>query len=269
MSRPTRRLAPVVLLGALLGILLASAPVGAAEPPDLRTSARQLLDRTEPALVLVRITSKVSFGTGDTGSDLNVEVPGTVIDPSGLTVFSDAMSDPMGIQGSGSAEMRARMKREIVSVAIVLADGTEIPATCLLRDSDLDLSFVRPREKPAKPMPCVTFAKPATAPALLDDVVVISSMGRAVNRQKRVTLRQVGAVVTRPRTYYIAGGIEDLFLIGSPAYNARGETLGLLVVRQGLPARGVMGLEALGLPQPVIVPAEALLDVARQAAAVK
>src|SRR2546422_4160959 len=34
-------------------------------------------------------------------------------------------------------------------------DGTEIPAEIVLRDRDLDLAFIRPKTKPANPMPAV------------------------------------------------------------------------------------------------------------------
>ena len=77
--------------------------------------------------------------------------------PSGLTVVSLFTTDPTSpsrkMMGMDLEEMGFKIETEIKRADILAADGNEIPAEVVLRDKDLDLAFLRPKQKPEKPLP--------------------------------------------------------------------------------------------------------------------
>jgi hypothetical protein len=264
------RILSAVSLAAALG-LAAVAPAGA-RAADARTRAagRAVLARHGAALVTVRLTVKtrvVYGGREDTGPDSTLEVPGTVLSPDGLTAVSDFTTNPTALFQRG--EDGPQFETETTDVKLVLADGRELPARFVLRDRDLDLAFVAPVD-PVAGLPCVTFSKVAP-PEPLDDLVYLSQLGRAFNRKPAVSVGQVRAVVSRPRTFVVPGAMEGLLGLGGPVFDARGRAIGLMVLRRAPGAatdmRGVRDLfEAMTA---VVLGSEDVLDVAAQAAAAR
>jgi len=64
-----------------------------------------------------------------------------VISSTGLTVVSDAASNPWAMWAS---EEGPKIDVDTSDVKILLEDGREIPARFVLRDHDLDLAFIQP-----------------------------------------------------------------------------------------------------------------------------
>jgi S1-C subfamily serine protease len=158
------------------------------------------------------------------------------------------------------------MVSEPTDVKIRLADGREIQAAIALRDEDLNLAFVRPKAPPEKPFVAINLADSA-APAILDAVVVFGRLGRVGGWVPSAALRDVGAIVTKPRTFYVLAG--DSAGVGTPAFLPNGKIVGILTLRQIANERpsafaGMNGPEGLGL-LPVILPAADVLEIAQQA----
>jgi hypothetical protein len=243
----------------------------AARPEDAQTRAagRAVLAKQGAALVTVRLTVKTRFvyeGREESGPDSTMEVAGTVLTPDGLTALSDFTSNPAALFQHG--DDGPRYETDTTDVKLVLADGRELPARFVLRDRDLDLAFVAPVE-PVTALPRVKLEKGPT-PAPLDDLIYLSQLGRAFNRAPAVSVGQVRAVVSRPRTFVVPAAMDGLLGLGGPVFDARGRAIGLLVLRRSAAGVQVRGFrDALESMTAVVLGAEDVLEVAAQAAAAR
>jgi hypothetical protein len=254
---------------ALLTTLLAGNLLAA----DSAAAGRQIHARYQDALVTVKLVVKYSmtFGGRDDQRESKTEAIGTVIDPSGLTIISLTSIDPSTLMKNQMRGMSQEMKvdAEVKDAKIVLADNTELPATVVLRDKDLDVAFLRPTEKPAKPLTAIDLAQ-AGKPQILDEVVCLNRLGKVANRVVAVSLERIDALVERPRPFYILspGGSSG---IGSPVFNLAGDILGIVLIRN-TPTDGEANFASMFSGSsgsmgfmPVIVPAADLLEDAKQA----
>jgi len=267
----------LLLVAVCASVVLVGRP-DVARGQDVRAAARDVVKQWQDAIVNVRVVLKTRMSMGGRemqSADDSVDAVGTVIDPSGLTVMSlgslnpgAMMSKIVGISaGSGSgSDTRIDITSEPTDLKIRVPDGRELPAKIVLRDEDLDLAFIRPTVKPASPMVAIKLSDSAT-PALLDQVLILSRLGRVGSWAPSASLADISAIIQRPRTFYVLGGAPAG--MGTPAFNASGKLVGLLTLRQVDPGRASMfsmtgGAEALGL-LPVILPAADVLEIAHQA----
>jgi len=262
----------IIAAAAVAGVLVAA---GAASAQDARVAAREVIKKWQEAVVNVRVVLKTRMSMGGRemqSADDSVDAVGTVIDPSGLTVMSLGSLNPGAMMNKivgasvGGGENRVEISSEPTDLKIRLPDGREMPAKIVLRDEDLDLAFIRPTAKPAAPLVAINLAESAK-PALLEEMVVLSRLGRVGGWASSATLADIGAVIERPRTFYVLGGAPSA--MGTPAFSTAGKLVGLLTLRQVDPGRSSMfsmmgGAEAMGL-LPVILPAADVLEIAKQA----
>ena len=198
--------------------------------------ARALYEQHQKAVVTVQlvIKQKMSFaGMGDNDNESKAEITGTVISPEGLTVVALSETDPTAMFSNfmpDEMEGDFKMESSISDVKILLEDGKEIASGVVLRDKDLDLAFVRPKQKPEAPMPYIDFSQGGTA-ALLDRVVTINRLGKVANRTASLSLESIEAIVSKPRTFYFPGNSATLTGTGSPAFTLDGKPLGIFVTR--------------------------------------
>jgi S1-C subfamily serine protease len=253
------------------GALLVANPVHA---QDTRGAARELVKKWQDAIVNVRVVVKMRMSMGGRemqSSDDTIEAVGTVIDPGGLTVVSLGSINPgammtklMGTNGSGGQGVE--IASEPTDVKIRLSDGREVQAVIALRDEDLNLAFIRPRTPPEKPFVAINLAD-AAQPSILDEVIVLGRLGRVGGWAPAASLRDVGGIVVKPRTFFVLAG--DTAGIGTPAFLPNGKMVGILTMRQIANERpsafaAMNGTEGLGLLA-VILPAADVLDIAQQA----
>jgi S1-C subfamily serine protease len=245
---------------------------------DERAAARELVKKWQDAVINVRVVLKMRISVGGRemqSMDDSVDTVGTVIDPSGLTVLSLGALNPgammnkvMGAAGGGGGGERPEFGSEPTDLKLRLADGREIPAKIVLRDEDLDLAFVRPVAKPEKPFVAVNLAD-AGRPAMLDQVIVLTRLGRVGGWTPAASLQNIGAIIERPRTFFVTESAA-MNALGVPAFTTSGKIVGLVTMRSvdaGRPSMfGMMGggSEALGL-LPVILPAADVMEIAKQA----
>ena len=261
-SRPARAIFAIVLTGV---VLLQVTQTAMAD--ELAERGRAVLEKWKSSVVTVQMVTAVSMGTGSQKVEDKAEATGTIIDPSGLVVFSLTSSDPtlalgkmMGMfGGSGDSGMQA----EVTDIKIRLPGGEELPSEIVLRDRDLDLVFVRLNEKPSSPLSAVNLADP-TSPKALDEVVVLNRLGNVANWTTSARLDRIEAVVEKPRTYYLLG--DDLTL-GAPVFALDGKIVGIMLLRTGTtrPSMGAFleGISGMGM-LPIILPAEDIAEVAQQ-----
>jgi S1-C subfamily serine protease len=256
-------------------LIIASTCLAPIAAQDDRAAAREIVKRWQSAIVNVRVVLKMRMSVGGRemqSMDESVETVGTVIDPTGLTVLSLGALNPGAMMNrlmgsSGNGQERMEFGSEPTDVKLRLADARELPARIVLRDEDLDLAFLRPTSKPDKPLVAIDLADEGR-PALLDQVVILSRLGRVGGWTPAASLQTIGAIIEKPRTFYVietgaAGGM------GTPAFTASGKVVGLLTMRSvqaGKPGMFSMmgGTEGLGL-LPVILPAADVREIAQQA----
>jgi hypothetical protein len=130
------------------------------------------------------------------------------------------------------------------------------------------LAFVMP-EKPLKDkLPAVKLDKAPDAKAL-DDVICLGRLGQSLDRQPTVALAKLSAVVRKPRTFYTSIGFGSP---GIPVFCADGKLLGIHLLRQGTTlgdGAGLLSLAASGGIATVVLPAEDVDEIAKQALAKK
>jgi S1-C subfamily serine protease len=241
---------------------------------DGRAAARDVVKKWQAAVVNVRVVLKMRMSMGGRemqASDDPVDAVGTVIDPSGLTVMSLGSLNPGGMMSklmgsAGGSQVPMEITSEPTEVKIRLADGRELPAKIVLRDEDLDLAFLRPTTKPDKPLVSINLSDGAK-PALLEQVLVLSRLGRVGGWTAGAALYDVSAIIEKPRTFFVLGGAPSS--MGTPAFLTSGRVVGLLTLRQIESGRTSLfsmmgGTEGLGL-LPVILPAADVLEIAQQA----
>ncbi|MFH1421140.1 MAG: serine protease [Planctomycetota bacterium] len=205
-------------------------------------------------------------------SEDEIEVNGTVVDPSGLTVISNFATDSSsflneqlaGLSGNEEDAPHIKTEQTVTSVKIVTADGKEYPAKLVLRDKDLDLAFVRPEEKGLN-LPCLILAQ-APEPKILDEVIAISRLDRSCNRQPSVAIGRIASIVEKPQIRYMlaaAGG--DL---GCPVFDASGNVLGISLMRSEINIKSLLSLRA-GALLPMILPCKDIAKAMKQVPANK
>ena len=266
-----------VRIAAVAGLCagIAALPARPALAQDSRQAARDVVKKWQDAIVNVRVVLKTRMSMGGRemqASDDPVDTVGTVIDSSGLTVLSlgslnpgAMMSKLMGSAG-GSGQPAVEITTEPTEVKIRLSNGRELPARIVLRDEDLDLAFLRPTTKPETPLVALDL-NDAVKPALLDQVLVLSRLGRVGGWTASAALYDVGAIIERPRTFYVLAGASSG--MGTPAFLTNGRVVGLLTLRQIEAGRASMasmmgGTESMGMLG-VILPAADVLEIAKQA----
>ena len=229
------------LISAVAFAAVGALTTGSARADDAAKSGREILAKCQNAVVTVRLAIKqsVSMGGRDQKSESKVETTGSIIDPSGLTVVSLATTDPSGamkdayvraMSARGSDTSGLKFESELSDVKIVLADGAEIAADVVLRDKDLDLAYVRPSDKPAKPLPFVDLARDVK-PQMLDQVVVVNRLTKAANRVPAISVGRIEAVVDKPRTFYVLGEAMWGYALGAPVFALDGKLVGILFLR--------------------------------------
>ena len=210
------------LLGALTAVLVTAAP-------DLESTARATAEQSGKAVVTIRLVLKLKSGGQE--HEQKMEAPGVVIDPAGLTVASASSIDPSGAfrRMVDAQRQRVSIESEVKEPVILLEDGTELEAAVVLKDTDLDLAFIRPRD-PGLKLAAVSLKPRSGTVPLLTRIYVLGRLSKLANRALSVATGEVRAYVRGPAPYYVTDGESSSF-VGSLAYTADGAPLGLFVKR--------------------------------------
>jgi len=229
------------------------------------------------AVLTITMDGPLAAMVGGGDQEQKIEVVGTVVDPSGLIVVSNTNLDPTSAMGkieinAGGQQMSMTLKGEVGEVKIRLADGTEIPARVVLKDEDLDLAFIAPKDKldrkTRNALQSVELDEPADKADKLDQTITLGRLGKDMNREGTVGLSRIKAVVTKPRRFYILGGTQP----GAPVFDTKGKLLGISLFRKKPGGSGranlgaIMGGGGLGVSgTPITLPTANVQRVAEQA----
>lgn len=186
----------------------------------------------------MRATVALTMTAGDAPSqsrDQSVEELGTVVTAQGLVVISASSIDPATAMDGRTVNMRGApvklaVTSEVKEARIILADGTEIPATVVYKDRDLNLAFLAPEvgaeeAKDAHFTPIDTAEEQALG--VLDEVVVLSRLDKSMGRASAVECDFVRAVIAKPRRFLSI----HLAQAGLPVFALGGKFAGFTTVR--------------------------------------
>ncbi|MCE5200511.1 MAG: hypothetical protein ABFD54_14100 [Armatimonadota bacterium] len=193
---------------------------------DSAEEGRKIADAHKDAVVTVALVleGKISYQGNTEKQEHKVTTVATIIDPSGLAVASLSEIDPTASAPMDQMEGFS-MTIDVIDAKLKMADGTEIPADIVLRDRDLDLAFIKPKQALAAPAAYVDLTQPSN-PQLLDELVTLSRLGPVANRALAAEIDRVEAVITKPRTMYVICGIQG---VGAPAFTIDGKAVGVVV----------------------------------------
>ncbi len=202
---------------------------------DLKTTALATLQKVQKAIVTVKVQATIKARGQE--QEQNVEVTGTMIDPSGLTVVSEQSINPAAMLTSFMSSYSRRemsdfkFESNITETIIVLDDGTEVPADVVLKDEDLDFAFIKPKETSDKfvHIPMKVRERPLE---MLEDFFVIGRLGKSENRAIHLNTGMILSIVKGPRTLYVCDQEVSGNSLGCPAFGADGSAIGLFVARR-------------------------------------
>ncbi|MEO5957765.1 MAG: S1C family serine protease [Opitutaceae bacterium] len=241
----------VATLAAAISLPLRGAP--ATEAAAGRALVKRYVDTIVGIELVVTLRVKMQ-GQERPPQEQRIEINGTVISPSGLTVTSLAAVDPQ-VAFSQPGSRVELLGADFKEVKLRLADGTEIPARFVLKDSDLDLAFMAPdtAENPtARDFNHVKLAESAEA-ALLENFYYVARAPKVLQRIPLVRSAEVIGIIEKPRKLYL---LSDQSL-GTPMFDAQGRVLGISV-------QNFAGGRAAGM---VVMPSADIAEMAKQAAA--
>ncbi len=216
----------------IMGLTLAVLICGGATAGEVEEQGRAILEKNKAAVVTVQLVIKEKFamnGMANEGESKQ-EATGTVISPEGLTILSLIATDPTTMYESMGMGDDFQVDSELTSVNILTEDGGEIAAEIILRDTVLDLAYLRPVKKPETAMAYVDLAQ-AGEVDVLDRVITINRLGRVAKRIHGASFERIVAKVTKPRTFYIPGSDPSSTALGSPAFTMDGKIVGIFVLR--------------------------------------
>jgi hypothetical protein len=238
----------------------------AAQADEAAEAGRAVAEEHGDAVVTMSMTASMSFFGQEQQQE--VEAPAMVIGADGLTVTSLAATDPFELVKQMLGGMMAEMgdfdfKTELERLELIFPDGTEVPADIVLRDKDLDLAFLRPREPLDEPVDFIDLSKGAEA-QILDRVVLMKPLGKVGRRELSVRTPRIDAVIEKPwKLYVLRSGrpMEVVNMVGATVMDMDGRCLGLATLR-GAPVTPMDEEPTLTI---MVLPAEDLLRISKQA----
>lgn len=259
---------PVMIV--IAAVLILFSLTGPARADEAATAGRMISSKWHDAVITAKMVIRmriVAEGREANKREFENEATATVIDPSGLAVLSltsidatDVITEKIHQQYGGMENApKFSVESEVVDLKMILPDGTEVPAKIVLRDKDLDLAFMAPVEKHAKPVAAVDLSKSAPLD-ILDQIAVMTRLGKVVKRAPSVSLYRIQAVVKKPRSFYIPDQISASDRIGAAAFTLDGKVAGIVLLRNIKSAGGSANENIL----PVIVPAEEIVEISKQ-----
>lgn len=269
---PRSRWSAAALL--LLAVVAVALPARAALDAG---AARRLLETRQNSVVAVRGVLKVQPIVNGNPAGPEREVPvkatGTIVDSSGLVAACSFELNPIGamVKKPIRTEVRGQaveyeMKTRLENLRFGLPDRSEWPARILVEDEDLTVVLLVPEPKPGEKLPAfepVRFDE-AAVPAPFTQYLVLDRGSESFRDAPMLDAGMVGAVLAKPRAFYVQDLSRSHVFLGSPFYDLAGRLLGTGSMSLRLPEDPTSG-QMDSWPVPVILPAADLRDFVHRA----
>lgn len=259
-------------------------PTSGAWSHENLNNARELIGKWNDVVITVKVITRLRViveGREMSKTDNEVEAVATVIDPSGLVVLSNSSVDPARVyremlkqaRTEGEGLPKFNVETEISDIKMLLSDGNELPAKIVMKDSDLDLAFIKPAAKLEKPVHALDLSK-ESKPDILDNIMILTRLGTVAGRIPSISMYRLEAIIKKPRTLYVID--QDVFQgkLGAPVFSLDGKVVGIFLLRvAGTEQKSslipnILGVNTYGM-MPVILPSEEIAAIAKQALEIK
>lgn len=258
------------LLYLIFSVLLVPLTTCSLNAEEFAAKVRGLLPKIQPAIVPVKLVIKLKMRKQE--QERKLEVTGSIIEPSGLTVVSALSVDPAAAYNAFQSDSsrgigsRPTIESDVSETLLILPDGTEVDAEVVLKDIDLDLAVIQPKDG-SKKFESISLAQKPKPIQVLDDLFVVNRLGSAEDRTPIVTVGKVRSIVTGPRTYYVCD--DDISKnLGCIAFNDEGQPVGIFVAKKSH-ASGAFSSGMSSVPIAVMRPIDEVIDIASQAKAAR
>jgi hypothetical protein len=250
----------ILAVTAIASATLLAATAATNADADIGATGKSVTEKVGGSIVAVKTVIKQSVGgrTGETRSTTN----GIIVSKDGLTMISLSAIDPSSLlkqMYAGRIPPGTEMSAEVTDIKIVLTDQTELTAEIVLRDPDLDIAVIRPSVPFTATVTPIDIAADAKVD-VLDRVIVARRLDQKADNAIGLSVVHIGAVVRKPRLFYVLGENPAMAGLGSPVFTATGQFLGLMVMRTAAADAGADRGVLL-----VIIPAAYIRDNAEQA----
>ena len=213
----------------LAGAVLLTLPrAGLAQDADIAG----LLDKTAPSIVTVRVVIKTEFSMRGQAQneESRSELPGVVVDDSGLIMISNAeISADRAMEALSGNPMMANIELTMTPIDFKVIFGNEEDehdAFLVAKDTKLDLAFLQVQGVTDRKLAVVNFAHGAK-PAVGDTVVAISRLKKGYDYAPFASTARVSGAIRKPRKAWIIDGSIDSY--GLPVFSSKGDVVGVLI----------------------------------------
>lgn len=217
------------MVTALIGIMF----MGQVSADEIAEAGREILAQYKDSVITVQLVVKqtISFpGSPSREMESKLDVTGTVIADTGLTVVSLSEVDPAAMMAAMTDMSDIKMDTDIQEVTMLMSGGDEVSAEVILRDNELDLAFIRPLKKSDTPFSHVSL-EDSGAPLQLDPVISVNQLGKVARRAHSISVERIDAIVAKPRTFYLLGSNQTSTSLGCPVFRLDGKVIGVLFMR--------------------------------------
>jgi hypothetical protein len=258
----------------ILPLLLLVASLAAYEPTQIRVVA----EKAGPAVLTLRVvtTVKIAIMGQNRTIDHESESVGVVVDADGSTAAGLLDLDPSSLfKTMFGGNPMIKFDSELKECALRLADGTEVAMDIVVKDADLGLAILRPKQA-GRTFPALVPLAGARL-ELGDHALVVSRAARHVASTVLVSEVAVAGVVGGPQPYALVPLAQAM---SAAVCDAQGRLLGLACAKEAPappanaeagndPLMGLTaGLEAKNrVPVPIVRPADAVAKLVAQAKA--
>ena len=241
-------------------IVVASLTLGAVTVAHagLKSDARQVFENQKSSVLSVKGLMKVEVSMNGQivkTQDAPISTQGVVVAKDLVLVSYRTVMPEVGVNTGKQPGLS--IDTNLQELKLVDGSGEEFDAKLVLHDEALDLAFLAldPSGDNTKKFsyPAVDLTSDINLQSL-DDVVCVKRFGEGLRYVAGVSLKQVTAVIEKPRKAFICSGVGT----GTPVFTPKGEFVGLTVVK-----KSPVGKQA----SPVVLPAkyaQKLLGQAKQ-----
>ncbi len=258
-----------ILLIVAMALTLVAAPhlFGGTDSVAPDMDGEKLLAKGAPTVVTVKVVVDLKImAMGRTqNAEVPMDLPGVVIDSSGLIVTASDALDPARSMMQNVPEQyrqQVQMQAKITRISVLFGDGSkELPARVLVRDSGLGLAFLQLTEKPEETLQAVDRTSLGAVTAGLE-LFTVHRMAETFGRAPALASFRAAGLAEKPRRMWSLGTMPGF--IGLPAYDASGRPVGLICRQKAQMSGGIGGMLPMGgggameIPQPFLLAGEEL-----------
>lgn len=229
---------------------------------------KNMIKKYKDAVLTVRILQKqwtVMEGKEFTKRETKNEITGTVINENGIIVVSGFATEPSKFFNKlrGDSSFKFEVKNQISGIKIILPDRKEIDGKILLKDEKLDIYFIKALPEKEMKFKYINLENYTDA-GIMDEVISFDRLGEIGKREIFVSTARVGAIMEKPRKYYIL--TEQMVSPGSPVFSISGKIIGINLIKSRKTSSSISGFSILPTFSslgflPVVVPAKDILKV--------